>query len=226
MSALEAQYRRLLRWYPPQWRARNESAVLGTLLDQAEGTSRTAPSVGDRVSLRLGGMRERLRHPSLPVVALVAAIAFLVWYLAVVAQSFAHPSLVTLGVLAIALVAASTGRAHLAGALSLAAALSAVALAFTVAGPGPSATTLIAGLALIGAIGWLRRTELILLLTAIVLAVLSAEAWRSVAMLWPMAVLPQFWFTIAAAIATGAGAILLSAVAVARRVTVGQQPAA
>lgn len=226
MSALEGQYRRLLRWYPQQWRARNESAVLGTLLDQAESTNRAAPSVGDRVSLRLGGLRERLRRPSPSVVALGAAIAFLVWYLAVIAQSFAHPSLVTLGVLAFALAVACTGRAQLAGALSVAAALSAIALAFTVEGPGPSVTVLIVGLALIAAIRGLRGAELVMLIAATVLAMMSAEAWRSLAQLWPMAVLLQFWIAIVVGMASGAGAILLSAVAAARRVAMGQQPAA
>ena len=46
MSAtdLETSYRRMLRWYPRQWRSRNEDAVTGVLLDQAEHEARTAPS--------------------------------------------------------------------------------------------------------------------------------------------------------------------------------------
>jgi hypothetical protein len=35
-TTLEQQYRRALRWYPSAWRAANEDAVLGTLLDAAD----------------------------------------------------------------------------------------------------------------------------------------------------------------------------------------------
>ena len=35
-STLEQRYRRALRWYPSAWRAANEEAVLGTLLDAAD----------------------------------------------------------------------------------------------------------------------------------------------------------------------------------------------
>lgn len=221
MSALETHYLRLLRWYPPQWRARNEAAVLGTLLDQAEHAARTTPSIADHVSLILGGLRERTRHPSAAVGALVAAVAFTAWYLAVIAESFAHPSLVTLATLMVALAFRLVGRRRLAAALSIAAALSAIALAFTVEGPGASATVLIVGLALIGAMHELRRGELAMLIAAVVLGAVSAESWRSLALLWPLAVLPQFWIAIVAGMTSGAGAILLIAITAVRRATTG-----
>lgn len=48
---LEARYRRCARWYPTSWRAENEDALIGTLLDVAEAEGRTAPSCADRWNL-------------------------------------------------------------------------------------------------------------------------------------------------------------------------------
>ncbi|ROR28406.1 hypothetical protein EDF63_3681 [Curtobacterium sp. JUb34] len=59
-SPLEARYRRLTRWYPRTWRAANEDAFVGTLLDVADAEGRAAPTrqerldiVGHAVSARL-----------------------------------------------------------------------------------------------------------------------------------------------------------------------------
>lgn len=62
MSDLEARYRRALAWYPREWREQNADAVIGTLLDVAE--SRERPRPGELATLRLNGIRERMR--SLP----------------------------------------------------------------------------------------------------------------------------------------------------------------
>jgi hypothetical protein len=60
MSDLENRYRRALRWYPKEWRVRNEDAVLGTLLDLADDELRTEPSRGELANLRNSGLSTRL----------------------------------------------------------------------------------------------------------------------------------------------------------------------
>ncbi|WP_085370269.1 hypothetical protein [Leifsonia sp. NCR5] len=57
---LEDRYRRALRWYPPLWRARTESAMLGTLLERAEDESRTEPARGELADLRVNGLLQRM----------------------------------------------------------------------------------------------------------------------------------------------------------------------
>ena len=53
---LEATYRRALGWYPKRWRAENEDAVVGTLLDQAEDEKRLRPTRGELPDLRKTGL--------------------------------------------------------------------------------------------------------------------------------------------------------------------------
>jgi len=76
---LEREYRRALRWYPKRWRAANEGAALGTLLDQADDQKREAPARGELADLRANGLAARLgplgRIPA-SVRDRVAAIAF------------------------------------------------------------------------------------------------------------------------------------------------------
>jgi hypothetical protein len=79
MNELEAPYRRALRWYPKKWRAANEDAVIGTLLDQAEGENRIRPARGELSDLRAGAVITRIgplgRIPA-PVRDRAAALAF------------------------------------------------------------------------------------------------------------------------------------------------------
>lgn len=51
-----------MRWYPKHWRAANETAVVGTLLDQAEDEQRTSPSRGELTNLRWNAIRSRLGY--------------------------------------------------------------------------------------------------------------------------------------------------------------------
>jgi hypothetical protein len=60
MNKLELRYRSALRWYPTKWRALNEDAVVGTLLDQAEGDQRTKPARGELADLRSSALLSRL----------------------------------------------------------------------------------------------------------------------------------------------------------------------
>lgn len=59
-SILEVRYRRALRWYPSTWRELNEDAVIGTLLDVAEGENRSLPRLGEQVDLVVNGLLTRI----------------------------------------------------------------------------------------------------------------------------------------------------------------------
>ncbi|WP_457101454.1 hypothetical protein [Microbacterium sp. P5_E9] len=54
-------YQRILRWYPKEWRAQHEQVMLGTLLDMDDARGRRGPTFGEAWSLRLDGLRRRLR---------------------------------------------------------------------------------------------------------------------------------------------------------------------
>lgn len=60
MDALERRYRSALRWYPPEWRQDREDAIVGTLLDVADGEGRTRPRPGELANLATHGLRTRL----------------------------------------------------------------------------------------------------------------------------------------------------------------------
>ncbi|WP_146236357.1 hypothetical protein [Curtobacterium sp. MCBD17_023] len=58
--SLEREYGRALGWYPSRWRRTHGSAMLGTLLDVAEGEGRDRPAHGELADLRWQGLRERV----------------------------------------------------------------------------------------------------------------------------------------------------------------------
>jgi hypothetical protein len=60
MNDLETRYRRALRWYPKSWRAANEDAMVGTLLDVAEDDHRKHPARGEIGKLRTTAVALRL----------------------------------------------------------------------------------------------------------------------------------------------------------------------
>jgi hypothetical protein len=59
-TRLERDYERALRWYPERWRRTHGPAMLGTLLDVADGDGRTRPVAGELADLRWRGLRERV----------------------------------------------------------------------------------------------------------------------------------------------------------------------
>ncbi len=65
-SWLSVEYRRLMRWYPREWRVANEEAMLGALLDQAESERRQEPTAAERSAITKGGLAQRfaLSHRS------------------------------------------------------------------------------------------------------------------------------------------------------------------
>ncbi|MDQ1553051.1 MAG: hypothetical protein QOK46_129, partial [Microbacteriaceae bacterium] len=86
-TILEHQYRRTLRWYPSSWRAQHEEAVIGTLLDVAEGENRSRPRLGEQLNLAVNGLLTRIGiflparvRDGVAAVALVTGTAFATVY--------------------------------------------------------------------------------------------------------------------------------------------------
>jgi len=60
-AKVKRRYQRILRWYPKEWRVQHEQVMLGTLLDIDDARGRRGPTFGEAWSLRLDGLRRRLR---------------------------------------------------------------------------------------------------------------------------------------------------------------------
>jgi hypothetical protein len=78
-GGLEAEYRRLLRWYPPSYRGRHEDEILGVLMAAAQPGQRR-PGARDSLDLRWSALQIRIRMilrgaGSQPWVALLAMLA-------------------------------------------------------------------------------------------------------------------------------------------------------
>jgi cytochrome c-type biogenesis protein CcmF len=72
----EREFRALLRWYPRRWRERNESIVLGTMLDDAEARGLQTPDASMRRGAILHGLGARLdRRTAIVAASLAAALA-------------------------------------------------------------------------------------------------------------------------------------------------------
>jgi hypothetical protein len=61
MSALEQQYRAVLRWYPRTWRDENADVVVGTLLDVAEDDGHDRARISEMANLAINGLLARMR---------------------------------------------------------------------------------------------------------------------------------------------------------------------
>jgi hypothetical protein len=190
---LDAAYERLLRWYPAQWRRENGPAMVGALLDQADADNRSVPSFSDRVSLTVGGIRQRLLlgvHTSgLRLIPLAAAAALSVFYLFITWSPglsypgtlgpFSNPSVIAAVLLIVAFPLALFARTRAAQALTLAAVAVEIVVGILSAREnwfGPSWTTvaLFVGLALLGMGPARSRRVLVLGLLAIVGVVAAA----------------------------------------------------
>ena len=238
MSALESQYRRLLRWYPKQWRARNEAAVTGALLDKAENEGRTAPTFDDRASLALGGLHERFLRVERPSVVTVAAFgaaaAFSIWYVSIISWSpqipayagtlgsFSNPAVTTGVVYLVALALVLARRVQLARITAIVGVLWAITLlvlnlSLGWMGPGESASALFVGFGIVAALGVSRWRELAAFVVAIVAAGLSVATAQIAVMTYPFVFVAQFWIATVIAIAAGAAAVLIMAISVVSR---------
>jgi hypothetical protein len=167
-------YRRMLRWYPAEWRAQHEAAVVGILLDQADERGETKPSAADRFTLAIGGLRRRFGgrqgRQGAVITPLALATAFLVYYAAVITWSpgvqydgaigpFSNPTIIVAALFAVALASALAGRSAAARAVALIAAGAAIGIAVLAAildwlGPSLPTAVPIAGFGVIAALPW------------------------------------------------------------------------
>ncbi|MEO6115167.1 MAG: hypothetical protein ABIP33_02180 [Pseudolysinimonas sp.] len=183
-SALEIEYRKLMRWYPRRWRGENEEAMLGALLDQAEHDRRDHPTEAERSALRREGLAHwfglPLRGQRLRLVPLIAGAALSVFYSAFIIWSpstnypgsigpFSNPSIITCILLVIALISGLLVRGRVASVLALAAAAAEIAIGLAAAahptmgpspweGPSISTVVLFTGIAILSGLslgrGW------------------------------------------------------------------------
>ena len=163
----DADFHKMLRWYPSAWRERNSAAVVSILLDQAEALGRDRPGAADRLALALGGIWERFVAPARlsrgAVVALALNAAFSVFYFVFIAWGpgiefagtvgpFTNPSVIagTLFVFALGFAVAGRGRtARLLSGLGIAVvvAVGILSQTFTWLGPSWSTVAIFAGFA-------------------------------------------------------------------------------
>jgi hypothetical protein len=167
---LRLEYQRLLRWYPRSWKERNESVVIGTLLDEAQEAGREHPTADDRRSLLRGAIAARAvgsgRRSTVAVCALAAGVAFSLFYDSVIGWDpvhhyagyvgpFTNPSVVIGLLLVVALILSLVKLTGLARLVAVVAALASVVIGLLAwhnswLGPSQSAVILFAGLALLG----------------------------------------------------------------------------
>ncbi len=196
-SRLSTEYRRLMRWYPREWRRANEEAMLGTLLDQAESEGRQEATAAERSAIAKGGIAQRfglpIRGQRLRLVPLTAGLLLSVFYAAFIIWApytsypgslgpFANPSVVTCALLVLALIAALVVRGRLASVLALTAALVEIVIGVLASahptlgpnpweGPSPSTVILFTGIAILGGAsfkqGWMMAAGTLVVLSAV-----------------------------------------------------------
>lgn len=197
---LSIEYRRLMRWYPRQWRRANEEAMLGTLLDLAESEGRQEPTAAERSAIARGGLAQRfglpVRGQRLRLVPLTAGLLLSVFYVVFIIWApntrypgslgpFANPSVLTCALLVLAFLAALIVRGRLASALALWAALAEIVIGVLASahpsfgsnpweGPSPSTVLLFTGIAILGGAsfkqGWMMTVGTLVVLAAVATA--------------------------------------------------------
>ncbi|WP_104170628.1 hypothetical protein [Cryobacterium sp. M23] len=130
----DSQYRKLVRWYPPAWRERNEEAIVAVLMDEDDAEGRVGPTLSSRLALIAAGLYERFIAPErlsrVGLGALVLSVVFSVWYLGVITWApsitysgtfgpFSNPSVIVGGMLVVALILALFSRGRTARFIAL-----------------------------------------------------------------------------------------------------------
>ncbi|MBO0984225.1 hypothetical protein [Rathayibacter sp. SD072] len=171
MSA-ERRYRRLLRWYPEDWRHEHGDVVLGMLLDDADAEGRDGPDASEALRLVVDGIAHRAwrrvdrRRTTATafVVAAVLALLYVVlgtWSTGTASVGFlgpfSNPTVLVAVALAVAAGLALLGRTAAARLLALAAVAGLVLLVVVAErsgwmGPGALVLAILAPPALSGAI--------------------------------------------------------------------------
>ncbi|PPF32064.1 hypothetical protein C5D04_13685 [Rathayibacter sp. AY1D2] len=169
-------FRRALRWYPPVWRAEHGEVLLGILLDEADDAGRSRPTLGQQVTLMVGGVRHHFRSHAgrspAAIIPLALATAFFIFYFTVnwspginypgAIGPFTNPSVFAGAAFVVALGLAVAGRTGAARGMALAASAAELIIAFVSAsagwlGPGLSTAAPIAALGLLTALPWRGR---------------------------------------------------------------------
>lgn len=200
-SALEGEYRKLIRWYPRWWRKESEDAMIGALLDQAEKEERDHPTEAERSALRRAGFAQWFGFPvrgqRLRLIPLIAGGALSLFYSTLIIWSprtnypgslgpFSNPSIITCALLVLALVFGLFVRARIARILAFAAAAVEIVVGIGAAahpavgpspweGPSPSTVVLFTGIAILSGIalgrGWSLATGALLILAGTAAAI-------------------------------------------------------
>jgi hypothetical protein len=212
MSNLEAEYRRLLHWYPRAWRHENEEVVLGTFLDSALAHGQTALTAEDRRAIQLAGLRQRAigsgQRSLVSTLALAAGVAFTVFYCAFVSWDPAHafngyvgpftnPSFIIGVLFAVGLVLAVrrvTFAAHLVAMLAIAASVLFGILASSLGWLGPGLPTVVLFCAF-GACGLSRSNRISRGLLLVAASICAEFAAVSLDTMWLQSeyLLSPFW---------------------------------
>jgi hypothetical protein len=168
----ERRYRRLLRWYPEDWRHEHGEVVLGMLLDDADAEGRDGPDAGERLRLVIGGIAQhtwrRVDRRRTTAAALVLAAVLALLYVVTGTWStgtasvgflgpFSNPTILIAVALAVAAGLALLGRTGSARLLAVASVAALVVLVVVAErsgwmGPGALVLALLAPPALSGAL--------------------------------------------------------------------------
>lgn len=190
-----SRYRTLVRWYPASWRKRNGEAIVSVLMDEDDAHGRVAPTLAGQVSIVAGGLHERFIAPErlnrLGLGAQIAAAAFSVWYLAVIAWApgisypgtlgpFSNPMAVVGAMLSIGLVCALLGRGRTARLVAILSVPVTILIGTMSAsnswlGPGLPAVVIFAGLGLMAGLPLRSASDVGRVLCALVLVVLGIQ---------------------------------------------------
>jgi hypothetical protein len=196
-------YERMLRFYPPEWRAQNGAAMVGALLDQAEDEQRDRPTMGDRVSLVAGGLQQTFlstgtgsRWSLLPLGAAAALSAFyfsISWAPGLqypgAFGSFANPSVIAAALIIVSFGSAVFSMYRTSRVLSLIAIIVELVVGVIAArenwmGPNWTTVVLFVGLAALG-IGPVRRARTVLLGISAVMVIVAVAIFA-----------PTLWYTL------------------------------
>jgi hypothetical protein len=164
-------YRKFVRWYPAEWRERNEEAILGVMMDEDEAKGRLVAPMSDRLALVIAGLHQRVfarqRLSTYNLAALVSAALFSFWYLGVITWApgityvgtvgpFSNPTVIAGAIVVVALILGILNRGRTARFIAMIAAIVMVSLGilapiYSWLGPGMLAVAIFVGLGLIAA---------------------------------------------------------------------------
>lgn len=236
-GSLSVEYRKLLRWYPAEWRAANEDAMIGVLLDQADHELRSTPTRAEKTGLFRAGIAQRIGFPQrgrrLRLIPLSAAAALSVFYALFIIWApntaylgslgpFSNPSVVTCLLFVMALFAGLFLRGKAASTLALTAVGVEIAIGILSSanhwqGPGWTAVALFAGLGILSGTSLREGWSFVigaLLVTAIAAATIIVS--------WVTAGLGQFTLLSLIVTITAAPLTLLAIALLFRRLRLGR----